>query len=173
MVRTFQITQPFARLTVLENIMVGAQLRSGDRREAQRQALEIGKKVGMGSYLNMRAEDLTVAARKRLELARALATGPQLLLLDEVMAGLNPTEVSQIVAALRSVRDEGVTILLIEHVMQVVMSLAETVYVLNNGRVLSSGTPNQIAKDRKVIEAYLGEGAAARMLNEGRPDAGS
>jgi branched-chain amino acid transport system ATP-binding protein len=163
MVRTFQITQPFARLTVLENVMVGAYLRTGVRNEAADVARRTAERVGMGGRLDAMAGDLTVAGRKRLELARALATGPSLLLLDEVMAGLNPTEIEEIVAVIRAIRDDGVTILLIEHVMQAVMSLAEHIHVLNDGRMIAHGTPAQIAGNPAVIEAYLGKGAAARM----------
>jgi branched-chain amino acid transport system ATP-binding protein len=163
MVRTFQITQPFARLTVLENVMVGAYLRTGMRGEAAGVARRTAERVGMGGRLDVMAGDLTVAGRKRLELARALATGPTLLLLDEVMAGLNPTEIEEIVAVIRAIRDDGVTILLIEHVMQAVMSLAEHIHVLNDGRMIADGTPAEIAGNAAVIEAYLGKGAAARM----------
>jgi branched-chain amino acid transport system ATP-binding protein len=162
MVRTFQITQPFARLTVLENVMVGAYLRTGVRGEAAEVARRTAERVGMGDRLDAMAGDLTVAGRKRLELARALATGPSLLLLDEVMAGLNPTEIEEIVAVIRAIRDDGVTILLIEHVMQAVMSLAEHIHVLNDGRMIADGTPAEIAGNAAVIEAYLGKGAAAR-----------
>jgi branched-chain amino acid transport system ATP-binding protein len=163
MVRTFQITQPFARLTVLENIMVGAYLRTGVRSEAAEVARRTAERVGMGGRLDAMAGDLTVAGRKRLELARALATGPTLLLLDEVMAGLNPTEIEEIVGVIRAIREDGVTILLIEHVMQAVMSLAEHIHVLNDGRMIADGTPAEIAGNAAVIEAYLGKGAAARM----------
>jgi branched-chain amino acid transport system ATP-binding protein len=163
MVRTFQITQPFARLSVLENVMVGAYLRTGVRSEAADVARRTAERVGMGGRLDAMAGDLTVAGRKRLELARALATGPKLLLLDEVMAGLNPTEIDEIVAVIRAIRDDGVTILLIEHVMQAVMSLAEHIHVLNDGRMIADGTPAEIAGNAAVIEAYLGKGAAARM----------
>ena len=168
--RTFQITQPFARLSVLENIMVGAYHTTRLRREAAAQADDVGRRVGLGRQLDMRADALTLAGRKRLELARALATRPKLLLLDEVMAGLNPIEVEEIVGIVRAIRDAGVVILLIEHVMQAVVSLAERVYVLSNGRIIASGSPAKIAGDPGVIEAYLGHGAAAR-LKQGRAHA--
>jgi len=160
MVRTFQITQPFARISVRENIMVGAYFRTADRRAAAQQAETVAAQVGMADQLDQPGSDLTVAGRKRLELARALATRPALLLLDEVMAGLNPTEISEIVEVIREVRKAGVTILLIEHVMQAVTSLAERVYVLNQGRMIAEGTPAAIAENPEVVEAYLGHGAA-------------
>jgi branched-chain amino acid transport system ATP-binding protein len=160
MVRTFQITQPFAKITVRENIMVGAYFRTADRAAAARTAEAVAAQVGMGDQLDQRGADLTVAGRKRLELARALATGPRLLLLDEVMAGLNPTEISEIVGIIKAIRAAGVTILLIEHVMQAVTSLAERVYVLNQGRMIADGTPAAIADNAAVVEAYLGHGAA-------------
>jgi branched-chain amino acid transport system ATP-binding protein len=160
MVRTFQITQPFSRITVRENIMVGAYFRTADRSAAAQQAEKVAAQVGMADQLDQQGSDLTVAGRKRLELARALATGPRLLLLDEVMAGLNPTEIGEIVAIIRRVRAGGVTILLIEHVMQAVTALAERVYVLNQGRMIAEGTPAAIADDPAVVEAYLGHGAA-------------
>ena len=160
MVRTFQITQPFAKISVRENIMVGAYFRTADRKLAEREAEMVAGMVGMAGQLDQMGADLTVAGRKRLELARALATGPRLLLLDEVMAGLNPTEITEIVQVIRAIRDSGVTILLIEHVMQAVTSLAERVYVLNQGRMIAEGTPAAIADNPEVIEAYLGHGAA-------------
>jgi branched-chain amino acid transport system ATP-binding protein len=160
MVRTFQITQPFAKISVRENIMVGAYFRTADRKLAEREAERVAGIVGMAGQLDQMGADLTVAGRKRLELARALATGPRLLLLDEVMAGLNPTEITEIVQVIRAIRDSGITILLIEHVMQAVTSLAERVYVLNQGRMIAEGTPAAIADNPEVIEAYLGHGAA-------------
>jgi branched-chain amino acid transport system ATP-binding protein len=163
MVRTFQITQPFAKLTVLENIAVGAFQQFSSKKEAHAHARLIAEKVGMSGMLDQPASDLTVAGRKRLELARALATGPKLLLLDEVMAGLNPQEIVEIIALIRSIRDSGVTILLIEHVMHAVMSLSEFIYVLSYGKVIAQGQPEEVVNNREVIEAYLGRGAADQM----------
>ncbi len=161
--RTFQIAQPFGRLSVRENIAVGAHLRVADRQEALQRADAVARQLGMANLLDRQASALTVAGRKRLEVARALATNPRLLLLDEVMAGLNPSELAEIVPVLRQVRDAGVTILLIEHVMQAVVSLAERVYVLNQGRMIAEGPPAQIATTSAVVEAYLGQGAARRL----------
>jgi branched-chain amino acid transport system ATP-binding protein len=161
--RTFQVTQPFPRLTVMENIMVGAYHTAPSRREAVARAEEVAHRLGLERQLGVRADALTLAGRKRLELARALATRPRLLLLDEVMAGLNPTEVEEIVGMTRGIHATGVTILLIEHVMQAVVSLAERIYVLSDGRVIASGSPATIAANPAVIEAYLGHGAADRL----------
>ena len=167
MVRTFQITQPFAGLTVAENIRIGAYLHTTNPAAATHQARSVGERLGLGPMLDRPAAALTVAGRKRLEVARALATSPKLLLLDEVMAGLNPSEVNEIVALIRDVRDSGVTILLIEHIMQAVAALADTVHVLAEGALIASGPPRTIAADPAVIEAYLGRGAAARMAAHG------
>src|SRR5690349_18295791 len=150
--RTFQIVQPFAGLTVRENIAVGVHLHERSRAAALALAADVARRVGLGDRLDRPAQDLTVAGRKRLELARALATRPKLLLLDEVMAGLNPTEVDEMVGIVRAVRDGGVTILLTEHVMQAVMSLSERVYVLANGRVIAQGPPREVAADPLVVE---------------------
>jgi branched-chain amino acid transport system ATP-binding protein len=163
LVRTFQIVQPFETLSVRENIAVGAHLHRRSRRDALAMADEVARRVGLGERLDQPASMLTIAARKRLELARALATDPKMILLDEVMAGLHPGEVQEIVPIVRAIRDSGVTILLIEHVMQAVVSLAERTYVLNNGQIVASGTTAEIASDPIVIEAYLGHGAAERV----------
>ena len=165
--RTFQITQPFARLSVLENVMVGAYHTTRLRHEAAARAEEVARQVGLSRRLDMHAGALTLAGRKRLELARALATRPKLLLLDEVMAGLNPIEVEEIVGIVRAIKDAGVAIFLIEHVMQAVVSLAERIFVLSNGRLIASGSPAAIAGDPGVIEAYLGHGAALRLKPRG------
>jgi branched-chain amino acid transport system ATP-binding protein len=163
LVRTFQIVQPFGALNVRENIAVGAHLHEPVRAAALARAAEIASLVHMDAQLDLPAAALTVAGRKRLELARALATRPKLLLLDEVMAGLNPTEIDEIVAVIRRIRASGVTVLMIEHVMRAVVSLAEHAYVLNQGRIIAEGTPAAIASMPHVVEAYLGHGAAARM----------
>jgi branched-chain amino acid transport system ATP-binding protein len=162
-VRTFQIVQPFGALTVRENIAVGAHLHAAARTDALAQAAEIAALVHMDQQLDVPAASLTVAGRKRLELARALATRPKLLLLDEVMAGLNPTEIDEIVEIIRRIRASGVTVLMTEHVMRAVVRLAEHAYVLNQGRIIAEGTPAQIACMPHVVEAYLGHGAASRM----------
>jgi ABC-type branched-subunit amino acid transport system ATPase component len=161
--RTFQIVQPFAGLTVRENIRVGAHLHHRAREAALAAAEQVAREVGLTPMLDWPADTLTIAGRKRLELARALATEPKLLLLDEVLAGLNPSEIRDIVPVIRGLRDRGITILMIEHVMQAVMSLAERVFVLAEGRIIAEGTPAEVAADPAVIEAYLGHGAAAKL----------
>ena len=161
--RTFQIVQPFAGLSVRDNILVGAHLRHPARAAALELAKRVGRKVGLGDMLERPAHALTVAGRKRLELARALATEPKLLLLDEVLAGLNPSEVRDIVPLIRALSERGIAVLMIEHVMQAVMSLAEHVFVLTEGRIIAQGSPAQVVADPAVVEAYLGHGAAARV----------
>jgi branched-chain amino acid transport system ATP-binding protein len=165
--RTFQIVQPFAGLTVGENIAVGTHLSRPVRTDALAAAADVACEVGLGDLLDRPAATLTLAGRKRLELARALAIAPRLLLLDEVLAGLNPSEIRDMVPVIRTVCDRGVTIVMIEHVMQAVMSLAASVFVLSEGRIIAEGPPDVIAADPHVVEAYLGRGAAARMTAGG------
>jgi len=160
MVRTFQIVRPFLRLTVLENVVVGALQRVAHRREAMAIAGEVLDLTGLAGKAASMGHSLTLPDRKRLELARALATGPRVLLLDEVMAGLTPTETGRLIDLIRTIHGRGVTILLIEHVMKAVMALSQRVLVLNYGEVIACGRPEEVVQDRKVIEAYLGEDTA-------------
>ncbi|MGD9768655.1 MAG: ABC transporter ATP-binding protein [Pseudolabrys sp.] len=165
--RTFQIVQPFAGLTVRENIAVGAHLSQPRRADALAAADEIAARVGLAGQLDKPAAGLTFAGRKRLELARALALKPRLLLLDEVLAGLNPSEVRDMVPVIRSLVDQGITVIMIEHIMHAVMNLAQHVLVLSEGKIIAGGTPGEIAGNPQVVEAYLGRGAAQRMLQAG------
>ena len=157
LVRTFQIAKPFAKLSVVENVMVGAFINTSSVEQADQHAREVIEFVGLGGHADQPASNLTTASRKRLELARALATRPRLLLLDEVMAGLTPTESASMVELLRGIREQGVTQLVIEHVMQAIMTLSDRIAVLHHGELIAAGPPAQIASDSRVIEAYLGE----------------
>jgi branched-chain amino acid transport system ATP-binding protein len=163
MTRTFQIVQPFAAQTVRENIAVGVHLHEPRRAAALAAAEAVAQRVGLAPQLDKPAADLTVAGRKRLELARALATRPKLLLLDEVLAGLNPQEIAEMIPVVRGIVEGGVTVLMIEHVMQAVMNLAEHVWVLAQGQLIAEGPPAAVTNNAAVIEAYLGPGAAARL----------
>jgi len=157
MARTFQIVKPFLTISVLDNVMVGALSREKSTAIAKKKSLEIIDFVGLSAWTSKEAQGLPLPLRKRLELARALATRPKVLLLDEVMAGLNPTEVDQLIYLLKEVNRQGVSIFLIEHVMRGVMALSKRVIVINYGVKIAEGTPEEVVKDKQVIEAYLGK----------------
>ncbi len=155
--RTFQIVQVIADMTVLENVMTGAFLRCPKRRDAERRALEVMESTGLQERRGQLGSALTIADKKRLEVAMALATGPRLLMLDESMAGLTPVELREIIELLRSLRKGGVTLVIVEHVMEAVMQLSDRVVVLTSGRKIVEGTPREVVTNPAVIQAYLGE----------------
>ena len=157
MARTFQIVKPFASKSVLYNVMVGAFAITDKTNEAREKALWVLEFLNFEDRKDMRAGNLTIADRKRLEIARALATEPKLLLLDEVMAGLRPAEVDEMVAIIRRLRDQGVTIFVIEHIMRAIMALSDRIVVIQFGQKIAEGVPQQVAADENVIKAYLGE----------------
>ncbi len=155
--RTFQLSKPFGDLSVLENVMVGGFHHQGSRVAAGRKAEEVLRFVGMAHQLTMEANNLTATDRKRLELARCLATDPELLLLDEVVAGATPSEASAMMDLIRKIQDGGITIIMVEHVMRVIMGLSQRVLVLHHGETIAVGPPQAISKDPTVLKAYLGE----------------
>ncbi|WP_114948283.1 ABC transporter permease subunit [Microvirga calopogonii] len=155
--RTFQIVQPFGKLTVLENIMVGAFMRHPKVDDARAAALRVARLVGLEDIKDVEARNLPIGGLKRLEVARTLATEPSILLLDEVMAGQSQSDTVKMVNLIRTIRDTGVTVIAIEHNMQAIMSLSDRIVVIDSGRVIAQGDPQDVVKDRRVIEAYLGE----------------
>jgi len=160
--RTHQIVRPFAKMTVLENVQVGARYGNAGRkaRDTQQGAEELLELVGLAQRAAALPGELTLAGRKKLEMARALATGPRVLLLDEVVAGLNPVEARGLSELIGRVRERNISVIMIEHVMQAVMGLSDRVMVLDEGKKIAEGSPETVANDSKVIEAYLGEEAA-------------
>ncbi len=155
--RTFQIVKPFGNLSVIDNVMIGSLTRVTSVRTARADAERVVETCGLAPYASARAKALPIALRKRLEVARALATRPRLLLLDEAMAGLNPTELGGMVDLIRRLHAEGLTLIVIEHIMAAMMRLAQRIVVLHHGETIAEGTPAQIVSDRRVVDAYLGE----------------
>ena len=168
--RTFQVVKPLNEMTVLDNAVVGACFGHEylGLRAAERVALEVLEQVHMADRANVLAKHLTIAGKKRLEVARALAARPKLLLLDEVLAGLNPTEVAKMLDLIRAIRDRGVSIIMIEHLMHAVMNVSDRVMVLNFGLKIAEGKPEEVVRDPAVIEAYLGSADIADKLREGQ-----
>jgi branched-chain amino acid transport system ATP-binding protein len=159
--RTFQIVKPFQTKTVLYNTMVGSFIRTSNTSEAEDMAMEVLKKFHLEDKCNVLAKNLTIADRKRLEVARAMATDPDMLLMDECMAGLRHNEVDEILNVIREIRDRGVTIFMIEHIMRAIMSVSDRITVIQFGKKIMDGTPQEVANDERVIKAYLGESYGA------------
>jgi branched-chain amino acid transport system ATP-binding protein len=160
--RTFQVPATFEDMTILENVMVGAFLRHHQRTNAREHALRIVEMTGLGHLASQRARSLGTPGRKRLEIARVLATGPRLMLLDEALAGLTPAELQDAIALVRRIHALGVTLVIVEHIMEVIMTLAQRVLVFNQGHVIAQGKPHEVTRNEAVIEAYLGHGHRRR-----------
>lgn len=156
LVRTFQIVKPFGRLSATENVMIGVLNRMHSYREAEKKAAEYMEFVGIADKADAVVEDLNIGDQRKLEMARSLATQPTLLLLDEVMAGLTPTEIEGMIALVRKIRDSGITIFMIEHIMAALMTVSDRVLVLDHGEMIAMGTPEEVTQNPNVIASYLG-----------------
>ncbi|MCL1875075.1 MAG: ABC transporter ATP-binding protein [Synergistaceae bacterium] len=165
--RTFQIVKPLSDMTVLENVMVGAYLRYPDREAAREEALKCVKLCYLEEFRDRLAGDMTIGNKKRLEVARILATNPKMILLDESVAGLTSTEAKEMVALIVKLREEGRTILMVEHIMEAIMPISDKIVVLSSGSKIAEGRPEEIASDERVISAYLGEKYAKRFAHSG------
>jgi branched-chain amino acid transport system ATP-binding protein len=154
--RTFQVVKPLARMTVLENVTASAFCRVNGISEARGKALKVLEFTNLTNEKDKQAKSLPIGGRKRLEIARALATKPDLMLLDETAAGLNPSELDEAIELIRKMRDSGITILIIEHIMKVIMTISDRIHAINFGQTIASGTPDEVANNPAVIEAYLG-----------------
>jgi branched-chain amino acid transport system ATP-binding protein len=161
--RTFQVPTTFEDMSVLENVMVGAFLRHPRRAAARRRAEDVIELTGLKEQAQLRARSLGTPGRKRLEIARVLASGPRLMLLDEALAGLTPGEIQRAIELVRTIHGQGVTLVIVEHIMEVILTLAQRVLVFNQGHVIASGKPRDVVNDPAVIEAYLGRGRAPRQ----------
>lgn len=155
--RTFQVVKPFGSMTVLENVMVGGFVHTSKRSQAREIAMQVIEQVDLKRKINSLAKSLTLADRKRLEVAKALATQPKILLLDEVLAGLNPTEIEESVKMIKNINSSGISILMIEHVLQATMAICNHIVVLDYGKKIAEGTPQEVTSNPEVIKAYLGD----------------
>ena len=158
--RTFQVVKPLSRMTVLENVMASAFCRVNSLNDSKEEALKTLEFCGLIHRKDYLAKSLTIGDRKRLEIARALATRPEIILLDETAAGLNPTELDQAIVLIKKIRERGITILIVEHIMKVIMSISDRIHAINYGQTIAEGTPQEVANNKSVIEAYLGEAYA-------------
>jgi branched-chain amino acid transport system ATP-binding protein len=161
--RTFQVPATFEDMSILDNVMVGAFLRHPRRAAAREHALEVIELTGLKEQARLRARSLGTPGRKRLEIARVLASGPRLMLLDEALAGLTPGEIQRAIELVRTIHGQGITLVIVEHIMEVILTLAQRVLVFNQGQVIARGKPHDVVNDPAVIEAYLGRGRAPRQ----------
>jgi len=160
--RTFQVVKPLKRMTVLDNVIASSFLRNLSKHAATQAAEETIEFCGLEAWKDKRAGSLPIASRKRLEITRAMATKPKLLLLDETAAGLNPGELSEAIELIKKIRDSGVTVIIVEHIMHVIMTISDRILAINHGTVIAEGTPEEVAANREVIAAYLGEDYGAQ-----------